>query len=63
MFAVPLQIIAKTIARQARMLFNSLLICAAFWLIFAIMGVQMFAGKFYHVSHRYRLSHLLKTEH
>lgn len=44
------QIVAERIGRQARMLFNSLVICAAFWLIFAIMGVQMFAGKFYHVS-------------
>lgn len=49
-FVVLLQIIATTIARQSRTLLNSLVICAAFWLIFAIMAVQMFAGKFYHVS-------------
>lgn len=55
-FFVLLQIIATTIARQAQMLFNSLLICGAFWLIFAIMGVQMFAGKFYQVSHFLLLS-------
>ncbi|XP_031630611.1 sodium channel protein para-like [Contarinia nasturtii] len=42
-----LKIIAVTVARQARLLFSSILICSAFWLIFAIMGVQMFAGKFY----------------
>lgn len=48
--AIPLQMIAERIGRQARMLLNTLVICAAFWLIFAIMGVQMFAGKFYHVS-------------
>ncbi|XP_055311841.1 sodium channel protein para-like [Sitodiplosis mosellana] len=42
-----LKMIAITISHQVRMLFNSLLVCAAFWLIFAIMGVQMFAGKFY----------------
>lgn len=26
---------------------NVLLVCLIFWLIFAIMGVQMFAGKFF----------------
>lgn len=44
------QIVAITITQQIRLLFNSILICGAFWLIFAIMGVQMFAGKFYEVS-------------
>lgn len=48
-FSSCLQIIATTIGRQTQTLLNSLVICAAFWLIFAIMGVQMFAGKFYHV--------------
>lgn len=28
---------------------NTILVCLAFWLIFAIMGVQLFAGKFYNV--------------
>jgi len=27
-------------------IFNVLLVCLIFWLVFAIMGVQMFAGKF-----------------
>ena len=31
-------------------IFNVLLVCLIFWLIFAIMGVQMFAGKYYKVS-------------
>ncbi len=30
-------------------IFNVLLVCLIFWLIFAIMGVQMFAGKYYKV--------------
>lgn len=47
---IPFQIIATTIAHQTRTLLNSLVICAAFWLIFAIMGVQLFAGRFYKVS-------------
>ena len=28
-------------------IFNVLLVCLIFWLIFAIMGVQLFGGKFY----------------
>ena len=28
-------------------IFNVLLVCLVFWLIFSIMGVQMFGGKFY----------------
>lgn len=52
LWLIPFQIVASRIACQARTLLNSLLICAAFWLIFAIMGVQMFAGKFYHVSYQ-----------
>ncbi len=31
-------------------IFNVLLVCLIFWLIFAIMGVQMFAGKYYKVG-------------
>uniref|UniRef100_A0A7N8WUG3 Sodium channel protein n=1 Tax=Mastacembelus armatus TaxID=205130 RepID=A0A7N8WUG3_9TELE len=29
-------------------IFNVLLVCLIFWLIFSIMGVNLFAGKFYH---------------
>lgn len=61
-FVVPLQIIATTIARQCRTLLNSLVICAAFWLIFAIMAVQMFAGKFYHVSTHKHISIQLDSQ-
>ena len=28
-------------------IFNVLLVCLVFWLIFSIMGVQLFAGRFY----------------
>ncbi len=28
-------------------IFNVLLVCMVFWLIFSIMGVQLFAGRFY----------------
>ncbi len=39
-------------------IFNVLLVCLIFWLIFAIMGVQMFAGKYYKVSPK---GEILKT--
>lgn len=29
-------------------IFNVLLVCLIFWLIFSIMGVQLFLGKFFH---------------
>lgn len=44
-----LNVIAKAILKQMWFLTNTLLVCMAFWLIFAIMGVQLFAGKFYSV--------------
>lgn len=28
-------------------IFNVMLVCLVFWLIFSIMGVQLFSGKFY----------------
>lgn len=28
-------------------IFNVMLVCLVFWLIFSIMGVQLFAGRFY----------------
>ncbi|XP_040912356.1 sodium channel, voltage-gated, type I-like, alpha isoform X2 [Toxotes jaculatrix] len=33
-------------------IFNVLLVCLIFWLIFSIMGVNLFAGKFYHCVNR-----------
>ncbi|KAJ6641281.1 Sodium channel protein PaFPC1 [Pseudolycoriella hygida] len=42
-----LSIIANAVVKQMWFLVNTLLVCLAFWLIFAIMGVQLFAGKFY----------------
>lgn len=44
------QIVIVAIARQSLTLSKTVLICGAFWIIFAIMGVQLFAGKFYKVS-------------
>merc|ERR1719423_552960 len=38
---------------------NVLLVCLIFWLIFAIMGVQLFSGKYFRCMHPdgYRESH------
>lgn len=38
-------------------IFNVLLVCLIFWLIFAIMGVQLFAGKYFKVSHKHVLTY------
>ena len=37
---------------------NVLLVCLIFWLIFAIMGVQMFSGKYHKVSRHEELRHI-----
>lgn len=50
LFAFRDQVVATTIGCQIKNLLKPLVLCAIFWLIFAIMGVQCFAGKFYHVS-------------
>ncbi|KAG4067544.1 hypothetical protein HA402_005316 [Bradysia odoriphaga] len=42
-----LNLITNAILKQMWFLVNTLLVCLAFWLIFAIMGVQLFGGKFY----------------
>ncbi|XP_072770549.1 sodium channel, voltage-gated, type I-like, alpha isoform X2 [Nerophis lumbriciformis] len=34
-------------------IFNVLLVCLIFWLIFSIMGVNLFAGKYYHCLNRF----------
>lgn len=46
----PLNIITTALLKQMWFISNTLLVCLAFWLIFAIMGVQLFGGKFYSVS-------------
>lgn len=45
-------------------IFNVLLVCLILWLIFAIMGVQMFAGKYYKVSeHQMTLKDHILPDH
>lgn len=47
---------------QAYNLIQPLLLCAVFWLIFAIMGVQMLGGKFYRVSGYITNNYLLNIQ-
>ncbi|XP_077411917.1 sodium channel protein type 4 subunit alpha B-like isoform X2 [Vanacampus margaritifer] len=42
------KVVATTLFGAIPSIFNVLLACVTLWLIFSIMGVQMFAGKFYH---------------
>lgn len=41
--------VISSISSQIKVIFKVLLACALLWLIFATMGVQLFAGKFYKV--------------
>ncbi|KAF0720322.1 sodium channel protein para-like isoform X1, partial [Aphis craccivora] len=43
----PLSAMARMQVQAIPSIFNVLLVCLMFWLIFAIMGVQLFAGKYY----------------
>ena len=51
------QVVVNALVQAIPSIFNVLLVCLIFWLIFAIMGVQMFAGKYYKVSRRPKCRH------
>jgi hypothetical protein len=55
-----LQVVVNALVQAIPSIFNVLLVCLIFWLIFAIMGVQLFAGKYYKVLFVY-LYHLWGT--
>ncbi|XP_058166617.1 sodium channel protein para isoform X40 [Anopheles ziemanni] len=40
-------VVVNALVQAIPSIFNVLLVCLIFWLIFAIMGVQLFAGKYY----------------
>ena len=40
-----LQVVTDALFRSIPSIFNVFMICLVFWLIFAIMGVNFFAGK------------------
>jgi hypothetical protein len=42
-------VVVNALVQAIPSIFNVLLVCLIFWLIFAIMGVQLFAGKYYKV--------------
>jgi len=44
----PIQVVVNALVGAIPSIFNVLLVCLIFWLIFSIMGVNLFAGKFYH---------------
>lgn len=48
-FACWSQVVVNALVQAIPSIFNVLLVCLIFWLIFAIMGVQLFAGKYYKV--------------
>nr|CAD7394212.1 unnamed protein product [Timema cristinae] len=41
------QVVVNALVQAIPSIFNVLLVCLIFWLIFAIMGVQLFAGKYF----------------
>jgi hypothetical protein len=45
--SVVCQIVVNALMYAIPSIFNVLLVCLVFWLIFSIMGVQFFGGKFY----------------
>lgn len=42
-----MRIVVNALMYAIPSIFNVLLVCLVFWLIFSIMGVQFFSGKFY----------------
>ncbi|XP_076332242.1 sodium channel protein para-like isoform X5 [Tachypleus tridentatus] len=42
-----MRVVVNALIQAIPAIFNVLLVCLIFWLIFSIMGVQMFGGKFY----------------
>ncbi|XP_055009098.1 sodium channel protein type 4 subunit alpha B [Boleophthalmus pectinirostris] len=45
-----MRVVVNALVGAIPSIFNVLLVCLIFWLIFSIMGVNLFAGKFYYCS-------------
>ena len=43
-----LRVVVNSLIRSIPSVINVVLICIVFWLVFSILGVQFFAGKFYY---------------
>lgn len=57
-----IKVVVNALVQAIPSIFNVLLVCLIFWLIFAIMGVQLFAGKYFKVSklkNKEKLYHLI----
>nr|UQT18688.1 sodium channel alpha subunit [Liriomyza trifolii] len=54
-----MRVVVNALVQAIPSIFNVLLVCLIFWLIFAIMGVQLFAGKYFKCedSNGTKLSH------
>lgn len=48
-----MRVVVNALVQAIPSIFNVLLVCLIFWLIFAIMGVQLFAGKYFKVSEKF----------
>ena len=48
----PRKVVVNALVQAIPAIFNVLLVCLIFWLIFSIMGVQLFMGKFYHCIYK-----------
>ena len=46
-FVLPLQIVVNSLVHAVPAIVNVMLVCLIFWLIFSIVGYQLFNGKFY----------------
>lgn len=46
-----MRVVVNALIQAIPSIFNVLLVCLIFWLIFSIMGVQMFGGKFWRCVH------------
>ena len=47
MLSIDVKIVVNALMFAIPAIFNVLLVCLVFWLVFSILGVQLFGGKFY----------------
>lgn len=58
----PFQVVVNALIKAVPSIFNVLLVCLVFWLIFSIMGVQLFNGKFHKCVYKENGSVVPSTE-
>ncbi|XP_067268726.1 sodium channel protein type 4 subunit alpha B [Pseudorasbora parva] len=57
-----MRVVVNALVGAIPSIFNVLLVCLIFWLIFSIMGVNLFAGKFYYCFNQTSETYFLPTE-